>query len=343
MISTLLNARRIAVVGVAKNCGKTTTLNHLILLAGGQGKTLGLMSVGIDGESEDVLLGTAKPPIHVTTGQWVVTAEDAAHASTASLEYFETLGFDTPLGEVVVAKVVGDGEIILAGLRHRADMRNAIGRLESQKVDLILIDGAYGRVTAAHADLTDGVVVSTGAIVSPHIEVIIERTRHLIDRLTLPEIEEPWLMRLLDKSVEEGRSLLGGPTIAAIPLAANSALVGLPHSRGLWTDDVKAIAIPGVVSDRVVDELLRAGGAGRTLVIGDGTNLQADHRHLERLRRTWTLQVPHSTRVLGIAVNPTSVQGWVVSEAELLARLRTQWPEITIYNPDHGLVSTSMS
>ncbi len=343
MISTLLDAHRIAVVGVAKNCGKTTTLNHLIRLSEDQGKTLGLMSVGIDGESEDILLGTAKPPIHVTAGQWVVTAEEAAHASTASLEYFETLGFDTPLGEVVVAKVIADGEIILAGLRHRSDMRDAIRRLEAQKVDLILIDGAYGRVTAAHADLTDGVVVSTGAIVSPQVDTIIDRTRHLIDRLTLPEIQDPWLLRLLNQSIEEGRSLLGGPTVSAIPLEANSALVGLPRSRGLWTQDIKAIAVPGLVSDRVVDELLRAGGTGRTLVIGDGTNLQTDNRHLERLRRTWNIQVPHTTRVLGIAINPTSVQGWTVSEDDLLHGLRTQWPEITIFNPDHGLVSTSMS
>ncbi len=342
MVSSLLNARRIAVVGVAKNCGKTTTLNALLGLAVHHSKTVGLMSVGIDGESEDVLLGTAKPPVCVTTGQWVVTAEESAHASTAGLEYFDTLGFETPLGEVVVARVVSDGEIILSGLRHRADIKDAIRRLETHGVDLILIDGAYGRVAAAHADLTDGVIVSTGAVVSPQVDEIIETTRHLIDRLILPEITESWLLDLLNQSLREDRSLLGGPSLLPIPLTADSALVALPNSRELWTSDVKGIAISGVVSDRVVDELIRAGGEGRTLVLSDGTALQADHRQIRRLKRTWNVQVPRAARLLGIAINPTSVQGWTVPQEALEEGLRSQWPEITIFNPDHGLVSPSM-
>lgn len=337
----LLQARRIAVVGVAKNCGKTTTLNFLLRFAASRRRCVGLMSIGIDGEAEDVLLGTPKPPIHVEAGQWIVTAEEAAHASSAVLEYHATLGFETPLGDVVVTRVVEPGEVILAGLRHRADVKRAIRSLEDAGVDLVLVDGAYGRIAAAHCDVTDGVIISTGAVVSPSVDGIVDRTQTMLQRLTLPVIEEPWQRALLDEASLNGQSLLGGPHTAALALPAKSALVGLPKSRDLWTQDIQAIAIPGLVSDRVVDELVRAGGKGRTLLLADGTSLQTDGKHLERLLKHWNLRVGQPTHVLGISVNPTSVQGWTVSEQDLVSGLSARWPKIAIFNPKYGLESAA--
>lgn len=337
-VNGLLDARRIAVVGVAKNCGKTTTLNRLLELAVRSGRELGLMSIGIDGESEDVLLGTPKPPIHVEPGQWVITAEDAAHASSAVLEYYETMGFETPLGAVVMTRVREAGEVILAGLRHRGDVRAGIEALERHGVNLVMVDGAYGRIASAHAGVTDGVVLSTGAVVSEHVEGVVEKTAELMDRLTLEAIEEPWHLTLLERATRENQCFLGGPSIAPLALPSRSALVGLPQARGLWAPEVEAVAVPGLVSDRVVEELIRAGGP-RTLLVPDGTALQADGKLLERLRRTWQVRVGSPARVLGIAVNPTSVQGWTLSEEALTAALRARWPKITIFNPKYGLGS----
>ena len=65
---------RLALVGVAKNCGKTTTLNYLLGSGVCSGRVVGLVSIGIDGESADLLIGTKKPPIHVAAGQWVLPA-----------------------------------------------------------------------------------------------------------------------------------------------------------------------------------------------------------------------------------------------------------------------------
>lgn len=335
----LLNARRIAVVGVAKNCGKTTTLNYLVKLAQVHDRVVGVMSIGLDGESEDVLLGTPKPPVSVEPGQWIVTADKAAHAGTAALEFVTSLDIETPLGNVAVCRVVDAGEVVLAGLRHRADVRLAIASLESSGVDLIIVDGAYGRIAAAHATLTDGVVVSTGAVVGADVDTITARTGLMVDRLQLDEIDSEWQSKLLRRAMAEDQTLLGGSTIEPIALHARSALIGLSKSRELWTDQVEAIAIPGLVSDRVVDELLRAPGPRRTLLIADGTAFQSDSLHLSRLQRSWQIKVESRANVLGISINPTSVQGWAVDDAALRDGLRSRWPEITIFNPVHALES----
>ena len=47
--------RSFAVVGLAKNCGKTTVVNHLIGEWGRRGVRLGLTSIGRDGEPVDLV------------------------------------------------------------------------------------------------------------------------------------------------------------------------------------------------------------------------------------------------------------------------------------------------
>lgn len=340
----LLDAKRIAIVGVAKNSGKTTTLNALLKTwhlahTHGDFSEVGLCSVGIDGETADYLIGTPKPPVRVVPGIWVITVQSAIDDSDAHVEFVESLGIETPLGELMLVRVLEAGDMLLAGVRHREDLREVIERLASHGIDRVFIDGAYGRVAAAHATLSDGVIISTGAILSPRPEQIIEKTRGMVTRLSLRVADQEWQRQLLEQAEREDRTYLGGPTVDAIPLPARSALVGLPNAQHLWTRETTAIAIPGLVSDRVLELLGRVGGP-RTLLIPDGTALQADATHLARFQKSWQIRVLHRQHILGISVNPTSIGGWSVPEAPLIASMRAIWPEITIFNPFHGIDST---
>ena len=68
------SGRALSLVGVCKNAGKTTVLNHL-LKALPLGEVMGLTSNGRDGESTDVVTGTGKPGIYVRKGTLLATAE----------------------------------------------------------------------------------------------------------------------------------------------------------------------------------------------------------------------------------------------------------------------------
>ncbi len=335
---------RLALVGVAKNCGKTTTLNYLLGSPATDGRTVGLVSIGIDGESSDLLIGTKKPPIHVEAGHWLVTARDALTRSSARVEYIDSLGFSTPLGEVVLARVIEPGTVVLAGVRHRGDLEAGLEMLEAHGVDLALIDGAYGRTLAARGDVSDAVVVSTGAILSEDVEVICERTAELVDRLALEPVEADWQERLLRRAIIEGRCLTGGPQIEPVELPARSALLGLRKADDLWRDEIRAVAVPGLVSNSVVEQLLGAPvgspKAVRTLLVPDGTVLQADSRLLGRLlrqsERGWQIRAIEPANVVAISVNPTGIQGHRVDPRALERALVDRWPSICIFNPLHS-------
>lgn len=334
---------RLALVGVA-NCGKTTTLNYL--LDGGvcDGRTVGLVSVGIDGETADVLIGTRKPPIYVRPDQWVVTARDALAKSTARIEYVESLGFSTPLGEVVCGRVLEAGSIVLAGMRHGGDLERAAGVLESHGVDLVLVDGAYGRTVAARGGLCDAIIVSTGAALGESVDDIVARTAALVERLALAPAEAGWQRALIDQAIAEDRCLLGGPGIEPRPLPARSALLGLRQlavggPASPWSAQVRAVAAPGLVSDSVVEQLLAVDGADRVLLVPDGTVLQASARRMRRLARSWKIGAASPARIIAISFNPTGVQGHGVDPGELHQALRQRWPDIQIFNPLHSAAS----
>lgn len=60
--------KRISIVGMAKNAGKTTALNYLIEEAMDEGLVLGVTSTGRDGEGTDLVTGTEKPRVFLDTG-----------------------------------------------------------------------------------------------------------------------------------------------------------------------------------------------------------------------------------------------------------------------------------
>ncbi|MCJ7651122.1 MAG: hypothetical protein MUP85_21135, partial [Candidatus Lokiarchaeota archaeon] len=64
IIEEIKKYKIIAIIGLAKNVSKTTTLNHVIQVLKG-GYQLGLTSIGRDGEKYDAITSLPKPRIFV--------------------------------------------------------------------------------------------------------------------------------------------------------------------------------------------------------------------------------------------------------------------------------------
>ncbi len=329
-------------VGVAKNCGKTTTLNFLLSLL--ETSPTGLVSVGIDGESRDYLIGTDKPSIRVQPGQWVVSSREGFARSSAQVEFVESLGFETPMGPVYLARVLQPGEVLLSGMRHSGDLARALDLMARHGADPCLVDGAYGRTVGARASLTEHVIVSTGAIISSSLKEVLEVTRSLTHRLTSPPPPHPWQIALMQQASLQERALLGGSERAVpVSLAMRSALTGLPRSRDLWDTTVESIAVPGLVSNRVLEELLLVkplANKRRALIVEDGTRIQASSSLLQRFERSWDLYATTNVKLLGISYNPTSITGASLDPVTFEDALRETYGEqLWIFNPRQVLNS----
>lgn len=333
---SIFSTRRIAFVGVAKNTGKTTAMNYVLRRGFSEDRKLGVVSIGLDGEKADALLGTPKPPVKVFPGQVIITSEKSLAASTATFSAVESLTFDTPLGQTVSAVVEEGGDVVLSGVRHREDLKEALERLSDR--DHVLIDGAYGRVMAAHAETCDGVLVSTGAVVGNAPNMIADKTASMVGRLTLPQATG-WRAELMRDALNRDRTLIGGEDAKPYELASKSALVGLPKARRMWTRERTAVACLGVFSDRVAQELLRARKSGHA-VVPDATFVQLDESRLKAFKKHWTLEVLHATEVVAISINPTSPQGHRVRLDVLAQMISKNHPNIPVFDAHSDLNST---
>jgi hypothetical protein len=104
--------RRLALVGLAKNTGKTETLATLLAEHAAAGVTVGVTSIGRDGEERDVIDARIyKPRVHLQAGSLVASTGELLSASGVAHEGLLRTGVRTPLGEVALARLSEPGMI----------------------------------------------------------------------------------------------------------------------------------------------------------------------------------------------------------------------------------------
>jgi hypothetical protein len=311
---TRRSTRAVAFVGTTKNAGKTTALNAALDAIAETEIVAGLVSVGVDGESTDSITGGRKPPILARAGAFVATAEGAIARSDAQLEILGTLPIRTPLGELIVGRVRREGHVLLAGVRHRADVIAARDRLVELGATLVFVDGAFDRLAAAAPDVSDAVVLSTGAALGPNAELVAARTAELVARLCISRAPLVW--RGLTRAANNfGIILRDDSTFEPLPASptANPAVLAAALAR-----PARALVIPGLFGDRVADVLLSQGNCPAVLV-PDATHVMCTTERLARLARNGvSVSVDRAIRVAAITVNPVAPSGSELDRVALI-------------------------
>jgi uncharacterized NAD-dependent epimerase/dehydratase family protein len=186
-VSSLFSgAASIAVVGTAKNVGKTVTTRAIVRAFVERGATIGLTSIGRDGEVGDALDGAAKPRLFVRAGTVVATAREVLPRSPGC-EILETIG-ESALGTIAIVRVLHAAFFEVAGPPTAAGLRDVVARLVAHGAMPAIVDGAIDRI-AALAGGDDAIVVATGAESGTTIDAVARVAADLVARLQLPRFE----------------------------------------------------------------------------------------------------------------------------------------------------------
>jgi hypothetical protein len=201
-------ARRLALVGLAKNTGKTEALAALLRELRERGRPVGVTSVGRDGEERDVIdIRIEKPRVELCAGSLVATTDALLRAAALPHELLLETGVRTPLGRVVIARLAAAGTIEVAGPSAAADVRAVADAMLAHGASQVLIDGAIDRRAASSPAVSDGLVMSTGAALHEEIDEVVARTREAVELVRLPEVDTPHVREL----AATGASMLIGP------------------------------------------------------------------------------------------------------------------------------------
>lgn len=168
--------KKVAVVGLAKNVGKTTVVNYLAE----NFLNSCVMTIGRDGEEKDVLDGATKPRVRIKGGNFAVISSKYV---PRGVEIVET--FDVPSGKVafVMAKIDSEVQTVRVG---GFEFTNTLSDHLLEFCDKIIIDGAFGRT--GMASYADAVIVVTG--VTGDLSKNILKIKKLLSRKVNREIQE---------------------------------------------------------------------------------------------------------------------------------------------------------
>lgn len=184
--------RRLAIVGLAKNTGKTVALKSVLDELHDAEAVVGVTSVGRDGERFDVIDSRiAKPSISLSAGSLVATTDNLIRASGLRCEPVAQTGIRTPLGAVVVCRLLEAGEIEVAGPSAATDIRSVSDIMCAGGAQHILIDGAIDRRAASCPEVSEAVLMSTGAVLDEHPELVAQHTRDAVELMRLPVPDDP--------------------------------------------------------------------------------------------------------------------------------------------------------
>jgi hypothetical protein len=297
--------QRLALVGLAKNTGKTETLARILAEHAQAGRMVGVTSIGRDGEQHDVIDARIdKPRILLQAGGLVASTDALLRASGVAHEQLARTGVRTPLGEVLIARLSEQGAVEVAGPSAAEDLRVVSDAMSGLGAEQVLIDGAIDRRAASSPAVADGLVMATGAVLSEDIEQVVAATKNAVDLIRLPVAGEA----LADAPVDGMREHLTLPrrlVLTAEPTEIAALLREHPQAGTFLVD--------GALSERFLEGLLaaRLQWAGRSLriVASDPTKVFLSHRGPSWYQRQGlAIEVLTAIDLKAITVNPVAPQ-----------------------------------
>ncbi len=168
--------KTVAIVGLSKNVGKTTVVNHLLRRLPGAC----VMTVGRDGEEEDKLFKNPKPPVELPKGRYAFVP---SQIPVVGVEILET--FESPSGKVSFVRALVDVNVQTVRIGSLEEILMVLEKIKKH-VGTILIDGAFDRIGAV--SISEAAVLVTGAQIGKDLSEIVERTLKTVRKVLTPVV-----------------------------------------------------------------------------------------------------------------------------------------------------------
>jgi hypothetical protein len=325
--------RTISIVGMAKNSGKTTTLNYFIEEAMDEGLVIGVTSTGRDGEATDLVTQTEKPKVYLYTGTFVSLPTKLYEMAEAGLEILEMTNYRTPLGPLLLCRVVESGNVQIAGPVNTKQHKELCEKMMNLGAQLILIDGAIDRKSIAAPETSDGVILATGAVLSRSLKKVVEETAHIVGLYGIPELNEKTIIDLLKASSPNKIILIDEEEAELVPRALDLK-TGLTASRILddeITEKTRFVYLPGALTTGVIEDIYTEKFKRVVFLLKDPTKIFIQSQHWQQLRKKgFQVKVLENINVLAVTVNPTAPSGYAFGHEEFSSAMKGALPDLPI-------------
>jgi hypothetical protein len=313
----------VSIIGLAKNVSKTTTLNYLI--SNLKDITLGLTSIGRDGEKYDIITDLPKPRILIKEGTIIATARKSFEETEIQMEILKTTEINTPLGEILILRALDTGLVELAGPSINKNLQIICSELRELGCDLILIDGAFDRRSYATPLISDATILSTGASVSKNMQKVINLTAHTIKLFSL-DIEKDFVILKIAEDIFKSSKvgiINNDNTIKLLEIS--TSLDSASDIIEYLDNNTKYLVINGAITDKLLKDMMKLTTKFKDIVIlvDDATKLFLSELVLtEFQKKGGILKVINPINIIAVTINPTSPYGYEFNKDDFLKLLR---------------------
>ena len=322
----------ISIIGLSKNVSKTTTLNHIINLLRDK-QTIGVTSIGRDGEPYDAITELPKPKIIVEEGTIFATAEDSLKNSDIETVLIKSTNFTTPLGIINVYKAKNKGYVELAGPSMNKQLKDLCNNMLKIGCDVIFIDGAFDRRSFATPLISDATILSTGASVSRSMKTVVDQTSHIYDLFTLDVVKDDKIRKISKDILLTAQVGIINNDYSTNKLGESTALGSSKAIFNQLTKDAKYLVIKGAITDSILDEyIINKKVKDLTVIATDPTKLFISKQVFYKfIKKEGRLKVLDRINLIAITVNHTSPLGYEF-ENNLFMRLLQERINVPIFN-----------
>jgi len=316
----------VSIIGMDKNVGKTTVLNYILSKARGK-YSLGLTSIGRDGEDQDTVTATEKPRIYIEKGTYVATSKQCLFNSDITREIIKTTGISTAMGEVVIIKALSDGYVELGGPSLNTYIAGICKELKNLGSDLVIVDGALSRKTFASPSITEATILSTGAALSRSMDKVVDSTSYAVKLLSLEKESSSEIVSLCNSNGEDSRISIINKNSEIHCLEVKTSLEASKDILENLKDDTEYVYIKGIVSDKLLQDIMKATDKYKhiTFLAEDGTKIFIGPDTLFKLQRQGgKLKVLNPINIISVTANPKSPFGYEFDRDRFLEKLRSK-------------------
>ncbi|KXG76208.1 lysine 5,6-aminomutase reactivase subunit KamB [Thermotalea metallivorans] len=327
--------RIVSVVGMAKNAGKTMTMNTLIEEAMERGILLGITSTGRDGEKQDLVTFTEKPMIYVDEGTLIATTEDTLKYGEARLEILEVTDYRTAMGRIVIVQAKTPGYVEVAGPATNREMKEVTERLLSYGAEMVIVDGAIDRMAAASPTVAEAAILATGAVLSRDMGQVMERSLHQIQLFSLPELEDGRARELAGGIMEEKGICTVSERYETRPVAVKTALGSGSEIAAALKEDTRYVVMGGSLVSKTLREIIEGTVHYKHVifVVKDATRIFIEPRDwMYFMKAGVQIRVMERVRILAVTINPYAPQGYFFQPEEFLNRMRQFLHPIPVFD-----------
>lgn len=326
-IEDILKYKSISFVGMEKNAGKTQTLNYVLSRLRTFSKTIALTSIGVDGETLDIVTNTSKPEIEIYPNTTFITSQALYPQREIVSAIEEVSNQTTALGRLIQARAITQGKILLAGPSDTISLKKLIEKLE-KSIDLILIDGALSRKTFGSPSITQAMILSTGASLSASLNVVVKKTKFIYQMTQLPQYEGKFAEQL--QQIENGIYAITDEGIKDLQIPS---LMMIDKYKDKIFACGKKLFVAGALNDKFIQFLkIQKNPQEIEIIIKDFTKIFSNEDNtLQYLSKGGKIKVLDKANLIAITANPISPTGYHFNNEEMLDALRKEIP-INIYN-----------